>query len=263
MYSEEHINYLKKERRRKRIILLSQISIIIILLLIWQILVNFRVINSFLFSSPYNILETLLKFPFEVILEHILITTYETLISFSLATIVGILIASLMWLYKSFASIINPYLTMINSLPKVALGPLIIIWFGTGMSSIVIMALSISLFLSIINLYNSFISTDENYIKLLKSFNANKVQIFFKIILPANKINIFNTIKINISMSLIGVIMGELLTSKKGLGYLIMYGSQVFNISLVITSVFILEIISYIIYIIIRYIENKVMNKRI
>ncbi len=261
MYSKEHINYLKKNKLRKRIIKISQFSIIICLLVIWQFLVNIKIVNSFLFSSPMNIINTLLKFSINEIINHILITTYETILSFFIATFIGLLIASLMWYYKIFADIINPYLTIINSLPKVALGPLFIIWFGTGTNSIIIMALSISLLLSIINLYNSFVTTNNNYITLLKSFKAKKKDIFFKVIIPANRVNIFNTIKINISMSLIGVIMGELLTSKKGLGYLIMYGSQVFNINLVITSVFILGIISYLIYLLVKLIENKIIKE--
>jgi ABC-type nitrate/sulfonate/bicarbonate transport system, permease component len=119
------------------------------------------------------------------------------------------------------------------------------------------MALLISAFLSIINIYNSFISTEESFIVLLKSFNATKMQIFLKVVLPSNRLNILNVLKINISMSLIGVIMGELLVSKKGLGYLIVYGSQVFNINLVISATFILGIVSFIMYFIISYIEKK------
>ncbi len=156
------------------------------------------------------------------------------------------------------AKVIDPYLTVLNSLPKVALGPLIIIWVGASSSSIITMSLMISLFITIINLYTSFINTDENYIFLLKSFKASKFQIYTKVILNANLKNILSTIKINISMNLIGIIMGELLVSKNGLGYLIMYGSQVFNINLVIASVFILGIISAILYYFINYFEHKI-----
>ena len=119
------------------------------------------------------------------------------------------------------------------------------------------MALMISLIISIINIYNGFVSTDENFVTLMRSFNANKFQIYKSVILPSNISTIVNCLKINISMSLIGVIMGELLVSKEGLGYLIMYGSQVFNINLVITSVVILAIISYLMYFIVNYIEKK------
>ena len=154
----------------------------------------------------------------------------------------------------------DPYLTILNSLPKVALGPLIIIWVGASMNSIIFMALMISAIITIINIYNGFINVDSDYIKLLRSFHADKKQIFFKLILPSNKENIISSLKINISMSLIGVIMGELLVSKEGLGYLIMYGSQVFNINLVITSVFILGILSFILYYFICLLEKKLKS---
>ena len=123
------------------------------------------------------------------------------------------------------------------------------------------MSLMISLFITIINLYQAFITTEENYITLLKSFKANKKDIFFKVVLPSNKENIICALKVNMSMNFIGVIMGELLVSKKGLGYLITYGSQVFNINLVISSIFILGILSFIIYFIISTIE-KIIIKR-
>ena len=90
---------------------------------------------------------------------------------------------------------------------------------------------------------------------------ATKKDIFLKVILPANKLNIINALKINMSMNFIGVIMGELLVSKEGLGYLIMYGSQVFNINLVITSIVILGILSSLFYYLINYLEKKIIKQ--
>ena len=260
MYSVEHINYLKQKKKRKRFIITIQLLIIIIFLSIWQIFASNNLINTFLFSSPNNIINTLIKLNKIDLINHIGITFYETIISFLIASFLGLLIASILWLNKTLADILDPYLTIINSLPKVALGPLIIIWVGASINSIIVMALMISLILSIINIYNSFLSTDNNYITLLNSFKASRIQIFFKVIIPSNLKNIFNAFKINISMSLIGVIMGELLVSKKGLGYLIMYGSQVFNINLIITSVFILGIMSFLIYYILLLIERKLFK---
>ncbi len=256
MFSNEHKLFIKKEKKKKKIIIFSQIIIVILLIVIWQFLSDKKIINTFLFSSPLSIVNTIYNFDKVELFNHIMITTYETLISFLIASFFGLLIASILWSNDMIAKVIDPFLNIFNSLPKVALGPLIIIWFGTGIDSIIVMALLISLLLSIINIYNSFILTEKNYIILLKSLGANKYQIFFKIILPFNKKNIFNAFKINISMSLIGVIMGELLVSKRGLGYLIMYGSQVFNINLIITSVFILGVLSYIIFFIINKIEK-------
>ena len=260
MYSVEHVNYLKQKKKRKRFIITIQLLIIIIFLSIWQIFASNNLINTFLFSSPNNIINTLIKLNKIDLINHIGITFYETIISFLIASFLGLLIASILWLNKTLADILDPYLTIINSLPKVALGPLIIIWVGASINSIIVMALMISLILSIINIYNSFLSTDNNYITLLNSFKASRIQIFFKVIIPSNLKNIFNAFKINISMSLIGVIMGELLVSKKGLGYLIMYGSQVFNINLIITSVFILGIMSFLIYYILLLIERKLFK---
>ncbi len=257
-FSKEHILYLKKLKREKRLILLNQILIIIFFLISWELLSRFNLINSFLFSSPTNILKTI----FSLIsnnnfFSHILTTLYEILISTFLSFGLGFLISSLLWKNKFLRKVLEPFLTIINSLPKSSLGPLIIIWFGANINSIIFMSLTISLFITIINLYNYFTNTNENYIILLQSMKASKLDIYKKVIIPSNIKNIISTFKINISMNLIGVIMGELLVSKKGLGYLIMYGSEVFNINLVITSIFILGIISAIMYYLIDYYEKK------
>ena len=256
MYSTEHLLFLKKRKRRKRFIIFIQLLILILFLSIWQLLANYNLINTFLFSSPKDIYNTLISLGKSNLYDHIYVTFYETIVSFLIASILGLIVASILWLNRTIAEIFDPYLTVINSLPKVALGPLIIIWVGAGVNSIIVMALMITLILSIINIYNGFLSTNEEYITLLKSMNASKIQIFYKVIIPANYKTIFNAFKINISMSLIGVIMGELLVSKKGLGYLIMYGSQVFNINLIITSVFILGLLSYLIYYVLKLIEK-------
>lgn len=262
-YSDEHKTYLKKLKKEKIIVLLLRLSIILVFLLLWEILAKGNIINSFLSSSPSKVVETATSlFINGDLFNHIGITLYEVLISFTIASIIGLIVSTILWYNKLISKVVDPYLTILNSLPKVALGPLIIIWVGASTNSIIFMALLINTFVTIINIYNSFISTNHNYIVLLKSFKAKKYQIFTKCILPSNYINIINALKINISMSLIGVIMGELLVSKKGLGYLIMYGSQVFNIDLVITSVVILGVISYIMYFIIEKIELFLENKR-
>jgi len=259
--SDEHKDYLRKLKKEKIGVIIFQYALIILFLLLWELVARFNFLNTFLFSSPSNIFNTIVKlYNSNDLFTHIWITVYETLISFFLASLIGLIIATFLWWNKFIAKIIEPYLTIVNSLPKVALGPLIIIWVGASTKSIIAMALLISTFLSIINIYNSFISTEESFIVLLKSFNATKIQIFLKAVLPSNRFNILNVLKINISMSLIGVIMGELLVSKKGLGYLIVYGSQVFNINLVITSTFILGIVSFLMYYVIQCIEKRLMK---
>ena len=242
-------DYLKSKKRFNLLVKLTQVFIIFIFIIIWQILSDKNIINPFIFSSPIKVINTIIDlYKKSNLFKHIWITFYETIISFSLGTIIGISIATILWSNKFIAKVIDPFLTILNSLPKVALGPIIIIWFGSGMKSIIIMALLISTIITIINVYEAFTSIDEIKIKLLKSFNASKSFIFTKLIFPGSINTILNTLIINISMSLVGVIMGEFLVSKSGIGYLIMYGSQVFNLNLVITGILLLSILSIIMY---------------
>ena len=257
MKSKEYKQYLNNIRKKRILIILSQLSLLILILFIWQYSSNKNLINTFITSSPKKVLNTLINLNnTHNLWHHIGITTYETIISFLLGTILGIIIAIILWYNRIIAKIIDPYLTIINSLPKVSLGPILIIWIGANKKAIIIMALLISLIITIITVYNGFINTDKNKIELLKSLKANKYQLLKYLILPENYKTIISSLKINISMSLIGVIMGELLVSKNGIGYLIMYGSQVFNLDLVITGIIILMIVSYIMYIIVNNIEK-------
>lgn len=258
MYSDEHKIYLKKLKKQKIIIRFFKIFILITFLLLWEICARREILNPFLTSYPSQIFLTIFDlFKENNLLIHIWVTLYETIISFSLASLIGIITASILWSSKTISKILDPYLTVLNSLPKISLGPLIIIWIGANTNSIIFMALLISVFTTIINMYNAFITTDKSKIILMKSLGATKFQIFTKLVFRGNIPTLINTLKINISLSLIGVIMGELLVSKQGLGYLITYGSQVFNLNLVITSIFILGIMSYLLYIAIDLLEKK------
>lgn len=259
--SLEHINYLKSIKKEKIWIMISQILIFVAFILIWELSARFELINTFLTSSPTSIVNTIISLiNSNNLFNHILITVYETLLSFILSIGIGIVVASILWWNKFLSKVIDPYLTILNSLPKVALGPILIIWIGANMNSIIFMALLISAIISIITILNGFNSTDVTKIKLMKSLNATKWQTYKMLILRGNVKTIISSLKINISMCLIGVIMGELLVSKEGIGYLIMYGSQVFNLNLVMTGIILLAIISYILYFIVSYIEKRLVN---
>ena len=208
MYSKEHRDYLKKVKKKKTIIIFFQILIILLFLGVWQILADYNLINTFLSSSPKGIIDTLINlYKTNNLFNHIYITVYETLISLVIGTIIGLIVSSILWWNDYIAKIFDPYLTIFNSLPKVALGPIIIIIAGANQKSIIVMALLISVIITIINMYQSFILTDDNKIKLLKSFKASKFQIYKYLILPNSLSNIISTIKINISMSLVGAMV--------------------------------------------------------
>ena len=256
--SNEHKKYLRKLKLNKLLISITQISIFIFFIIIWQFLASHNYINSFITSSPSKILSTISKLYVENnLFIHIWITIKETIISFMITTLLSIIISIILYESVFLSKVIDPYLTILNSLPKVALGPIIIIWIGANQNGIITMAILISIIVSIQTIYNGFVNTDKLKIKLLKTFNATKKDILFNVVIPSNKSTIINTLKINISMCLIGVIMGEFLTSKAGIGYLILYGSQVINLDLVMTGIFLLTIISIVMYKIIEEISKK------
>ncbi len=263
MYSKEHKEYLKKIKLNNFLIKFTQLLIIVLIISIWQFAADHELINTFISSSPKSIVNTIINlYKDNTLFHHLWITFYEVIISFLIATIGGILIATILWRFKFISKVIDPYLTILNSLPKVSLGPIIIILAGAGTKSIIIMALFISIIITIINVHQAFTSTDENKIRLLKSFNAKPHQIFFKLILPSNYPNLINVCKVNIGLVFIGVIMGEFLVSKAGIGYLIMYGSQVFNLNLVMTGVILLAIMASLMYYLIVFIEKKLTKKQ-
>lgn len=259
--SNEQLSFLKRIKRNKRIILLFQSLIVIVFIILWELLARVGIINSFIFSKPSDILLTVVSLiKTGNLFGHILITLYEILISFVLGIILGFIIAILLYEYPTLAKIVDPFLTMLNSLPKVALGPLIIIVMGANIKSVITMALLINLIISIITIYNGFLNTDINRLKLLDSFKATKKQKLTMLIIPESYRTIISSLKLNISMSQIGVIMGEFLVSKKGIGYLIIYGTQVFNLNLVMTGILLLIITSFLLYKIVLKIESKLLS---
>ncbi len=259
--SDEQKLYLKNIKRKKFIVLFWQIFLVVIFIGVWEFLAKKNIINSFVFSRPSKIIDTIISlYKQGNLFNHIFITLKEVLIAFLLGISFGFIIAIILYELPTLALILDPYLTLVNSLPKVALGPLIIIIAGANIKSVIVMALLINLIISIITIYNGFINVDNEKLKLVKSFKASKQQILFKLIIPNSYNTIISSLKLNISMSLIGVIMGEFLVSQEGIGYLIIYGTQVFNLSLVMAGILILLIISFLLYKIIILVENKLIK---
>lgn len=260
--SKERKEYLKKNKNQKRKVIITQILILIAFLGIWEILADTQIIDSFITSSPSRILKTFMDLGSNDLIHHIGVTVYETVVGFLLGTVIGIIVAILLWWSNFLAKVAEPYLVVLNSLPKVALGPVIIIWVGAGTPAIIVMAVSISLIVTILENLNGFLRTDKELIKMAKTFKANKWQILTKIVIPANIGTFINSLKVNIGLSLVGVISGEFLVSKAGLGYLIVYGGQVFKLDLVMTSVLILGIVAGIMYGLVLLLEKWIVNSK-
>lgn len=247
-FSAERQEYIRQIKTRKRLITFCRIAVLLLFIVLWEVLADIGVIDSFIMSQPSRIVKTFANVSQNGLLHHVLVTCYETVMGFTLGTLMGTGIAVLLWWSGFLAKVSEPFLVVLNSLPKVALGPVIIIWAGAGEPAIIVMALAISLIVTILEMLSGFKATSCERMKMAKTFGANKAQVFTKIVLPSNMHTVFNTLKVNIGLSLVGVISGEFLVSKAGLGYLIVYGGQVFQMDLVMTSVLILAAVAAVMY---------------
>jgi NitT/TauT family transport system permease protein len=218
-------------------------------------------LNEFLFSKPSSIFSLLKTYLSNgELFKHLKISIYETILGLVIGTLLGLIVAIGLWSNKFIAKILDPFLVVLNALPKTALAPIFIIWAGTGVRGIVVVAISISLIVTILSAYSYFNNVSEEKIKMLKSFGANRFQILIKLVLPSNIANIMGIIKINIGMSWIGVIVGEFIVSRAGIGYLLTYGSQIFRLDLVMMSVVVLSIVAYLMYLLTSFIEKQLLK---
>lgn len=249
--------FIQKSVKEKRKIIILRLLILVLFIVLWETATRLEWIDAFIFSSPSRMAINLVKLIKDGLLfYHIGITLGETFLSFFLVIILGIALSILLWWNKTFAKVLEPYLVVLNSLPKTALAPVFIVWLGNNMKTIIVAAVSVAVFSTAITLYNSFQEMEPEKIKLIKTLGGNKRDILFKLILPANIPAIISIMKVDIGLTLVGVIIGEFLAAKAGLGYLIVYSSQVFELDTVLLSIIILCLISTGLYLLISLIEK-------
>ena len=252
-------NFLRRQRLQKLYIFWSRILIFAAFLMLWQVSADFGWIDSFYFSSPTAISRLFWHDITDMsLLSHIGITLLESGVSFLLIIVFSVLIATFFWFYPSLGKMFEPFLIVLNSLPKSALAPLIIVWLGTGPRTIILCGISVGIFGCILNLYQSFAQTDPERLKLIETLGGTKLQAFTKVVFPGNIPTFISLSKVNIGLALVGVIIGEFLAGRKGLGYLIIYGSQVFKLDMVILSIVILCVIAMVIYGLLNLLEKKI-----
>lgn len=261
--SVNHKNYLKKKRKESSIIWILRLGVLIVFFLIWELSAKLNLIDPFITSSPSRIVDTLIGLiKAKTLWEHIFVTLYETMIAFTISMVIGSLMAILLYMFIPARKVLEPYLVILNSLPKVALGPLIIVWVGAGPSAIITMGVLICVIVTTISLLASFISINEDKILLLKTMGASKNQILTKLVLPESLPSFISVLKINVGLSWVGTIMGEYLVSSAGLGYLILYGGQVFNLNLVMASIVVLCVLAALMYFSVAWLEHYINKKR-
>lgn len=261
--SYQHKKYIDEIYNKKFWIHFTQIAILVGIIALWEIAAQLKWIDSFITSQPTRVVKTILELSKDgSLFKHIGITLYETVIGFTLGTTLGIFIAILLWWSDFFNRVLDPYWVVLNSLPKTALGPIIIVWVGANTTAIIIMALLISIVVTIMTILNGFTEIDKDKIKLIQSFGGSKKDVLTKVILPASIPNMVNALKVSIGLSWVGVIVGEFLVIRNGLGYLIVYGGQIFRLDWVMTSVIILAVASYLMYVGITWLEKKILKLR-
>jgi NitT/TauT family transport system permease protein len=264
--SPQYSDWLRRERRSRLTVRAAQLAILVVCLILWEILPRLQIVNPLFTSYPSAIWPTFLDMlkatPQQASIQtHTLSTIVATIVGFTAAMIIGTAIAAALWWWDTLYKVLDPYLVVANAMPKTAFVPIFYIWLGATLS-IYGMSLAISLFITVLMIYNGFQGVDPNKIKLAQSFGATKAQILRKVILPGSVPTLIAALKVNAGLSLVGVVVGEFQSANLGLGYLIQYGSQIFKMNIVMTAVTILAIVSSLMYLAIAALEAAVMRRR-
>ena len=255
--SQGQQQYLLNHRKHQRIVRISRILILLSFLFIWEFTANIGIIDSFIFSSPSKIALCFWNMVLDKsIFLHIGITLYETIISLLLVTAIGVLVAVALWFSCKLSEILDPYLVVLNSLPKSALAPLLIVWLGATKTTIIVAGMSVAIFGSVLSLYTSFTTVDPGKIKLIYTLQGSRFQALTKVVIPSSIPAIISNMKVNIGLCLVGVIIGEFLAARDGLGYLIIYSSQVFKMDWLLMSIVLLCIMAMLLYSLISILET-------
>ena len=256
-----HEQFLRGKKKERMYVVLSQMAIVIAFFSIWEMASRLRWIDPLLFSMPSRIWSLFItRITDGSIFLHTSVTLFETVLGFLLGTLFGTMLAAILWWSPFVSRVLDPFLVVLNSMPKIALGPILIVALGPGFTSIIAMGVLISLIITTIVVYTSFKEVDQNYVKVMQTFGARKAQIFRSAILPASFPTIISTLKVNVGLAWVGVIVGEFLVSKQGLGYLIIYGFQVFNFTLVLMSLFVIAILATVMYQLVELVERKLIK---
>ena len=256
--------YLHIQKRHRRVVCVSRILILFGFLFVWEFTANTGIIDSFIFSCPSQIVLCFRELMVDgIIFHHIGITLYETIVSFLLVILISILMAVLLWTFRYLSEILDPYMVVLNSLPKSALAPLLIVWLGASMRTIIVAGMSVAIFGSIISMYTAFCETDPEAMKLIYTLGGNRLQVMTHVVCPSSLPSVISILKVNIGLCLVGVIIGEFLAAREGLGYLIIYSSQVFRLDYLIAALIILCVIAFCLYQLIQKLEHQIRKSRL
>ena len=226
----------------------------------WQIAASAGWISEFLVGAPAGIFRTLFaglidgSLPYDT-----WITVYEATLGFVIGTVVGSAIGLSLWYSIFLARLTEPFIVALNSVPKIALAPIVILWFGTGLVSKVALAVSMTALVALIAAYQGAKDADRDLQSLMVSMGANKRQVFFGVVVPSTVPVIISTFRINIGFGLVGAVVGEFMSSKRGLGHLIYEASGLYDLNTVWMGLFVLMAVGFVLYHAIDWIEHRLL----
>ena len=261
-HSPEHEVYLHAQKKKKTTVTVLRWGVLALFLALWELLAAIGAIDTFIMSCPSRIATTIAGLASSgELFVHVGYTLYETVAGFLIATLAGTLIATALWWWETARRVLEPYVIVLNGLPKIALGPILIVWAGAGTGAIIAMTVLVCIIITVIDVLAGFTAVDKDKKLLMQTMHATKLQTLTKLVFPANVPTLMSVLKVNVGLAWVGSIMGEYLVSKAGLGYLIVYGGQVFKLDLVMASTLILCALAGLMYSVVALIE-KIVKKR-
>jgi NitT/TauT family transport system permease protein len=224
---------------------------------LWEIGVRAGWISAFLVGSPFGIFAEARKMLMSGdLLSDTWYTLFEAILGFVIGTIFGSLLGLALWYSAFVARLVEPFIVAINSVPKIALAPIVVLWFGTGLVSKVMLSVSLTAIVALIAAYQAAKDADVDLQSLLISMGADKHQVFFKAVVPSTLPSIIATFRINIGFGLVGAVVGEFISSQRGLGHLIYTASSLYDLNTVWVGLFTLMIMGFVLYYVIDLVER-------
>ena len=238
-------------------ILLVQAGILVGVLALWEMAASKGWIDAFFWSQPSAIFHTMvIFFTAGDAFTDIAFTFRSTVLGFLIGTAAGSLLGLSFWWSRNYAAIVQPYLICLESIPKLALAPLVILVFGLGLVSKVVIATALTLVVSTLTTYAGVKALDQDQEKLFYSLAASRLQVFRKLVLPACLPWVISVLRVNIGLALTGAIVGEFIASQHGLGRAILYAGQTYDIALVWVAVLVLSTLAVVMYATVSWIER-------
>lgn len=230
-------------------------------LLVWQVYTSGQPDHQFVFSSPEQVGKSFVRLTSSgELFRHAGITLFEALVGFVIGTACGAAIGLSLWYSRTAAGIAQPYLTALASVPIFALAPVIIVWFGIGITSKIVIAFLSTVVLAIVQSYQGAMSVEERFLRVMQVMGATRFQTFKLVVVPSALIWVLNAMKLNIGLSLLGAFIGEFISSEEGLGYMIVKASGLYDMSTVFVGIASLVVISLLLTGSVALLERRLMR---